>query len=247
VAVPNLVLLPGGVAAVDLVGFAPVLLLAALPVLGVPAAFALGRLVGGTAVPEGPAVPSAADRRELLRAVGPPTLVLLSSTFAGGALLTFLPQVTTPAVAGTALLVMGATAAASRFGAGYLADAGPGGGHRWLAPLLLAAAAGTAACGWGARDDAAVGWILLGALLCGTGYGALQNLTLVAAFRRAGPGRVDETSTVWNIGFDGGTALGSVMVGVLAGLWGFPLAFGVAAVACVLAVAATLPGRPAPA
>jgi dipeptide/tripeptide permease len=158
---------------------------------------------------------------------------------AGGALLTFLPQVTTSGVAGLALLLMGLGAAASRYGAGHLADAGSEGGREWLAPLLLVTAAGTAACAWGARDvDGATVWLLAGGLLCGTGYGALQNLTLVTAFHRAGPGRVDETSTVWNVGFDGGTALGAVVVGVVASAWSFPVGFAIAGVGCLVALAA---------
>ena len=181
----------------------------------------------------------------LLAAIAPPTAVLLSATLAGGALLTFLPQVTTPGKAGLALLLMGAAAAGSRFGAGHLADAGPRGGQQWMAPLLLVTAAGTSACAWGVREDAP-GWLLTGALLCGAGYGALQNLTLVSAFQRAGPGRVDETSTLWNVGFDGGTALGAVLVGVVASASGFPIAFAVAGAGCVLALAAARACRVAP-
>ena len=253
VAVPNLVLLPAGVPAVDAIGFAPVLLVAALPLLGIPAALALGRLVRPAPAPApvapvpGAPVPvpdpvAAPAARGLLAAVVPPTAVLLAATMAGGALLTFLPQVTSSGTAGLALLLMGVAAAASRFGAGHLADAGPGGGHAWLAPLLVVTAAGTTACAWGARDGT-TGWLLAGALLCGTGYGALQNLTLVSAFHRAGPGRVDETSTVWNVGFDGGTALGAVVVGVVASLWGFPIAFAVAGVGCMLALVAARASR----
>jgi len=255
VAVPNLVLLPAGVPAVDAVGFAPVLLVAALPLLGIPAALALGHLVRPAPAPAPvapvPGAPSP-DTGEaavpapqgLLAAVVPPTVVLLAATMAGGALLTFLPQVTSPGTAGVALLLMGIAAAASRFGAGHLADAGPRGGHGWLAPLLVVTAAGTTACAWGAGDGT-TGWLLAGALLCGTGYGALQNLTLVSAFHRAGPGRVDETSTVWNVGFDGGTALGAVVVGVVASVWGFPVAFACAGVGCVLALLAARLSRPA--
>lgn len=247
VALPNLLLLPTGVAAVDWVGFAPVLLLAALPVLGVPAAVVLGRLVDRHVPPPAvgdPAEPAAVGESSLLRAVAAPTTVLLASTLAGGALITFLPQITTSGVAGVALLLMGAAAAASRYGAGHLADRGPGAGEVWLGPLLLLTALGTAACAWGARPDASAWWLVLGALVCGTGYGALQNLTLDSAFHRAGPDRVAATSSVWNIGFDGGTALGSVLVGVLATAWGFPPALTVAAGGCVLALgAAYAPGR----
>jgi len=250
VAIPNLVLLPAGVPAVDLVGYTPVLLVAALPVLGIPSALALGRLVRPAPAPVAPVAGAAeqppggtAPAGGLLEAVVPPTLVLLAATMAGGALLTFVPQVTTSGTAGVALLLMGAAAAASRFGAGHLADSGPRGGQPWLAPLLLVTAAGTAACAWGAHEDA-TGWLLAGGVLCGTGYGALQNLTLVSAFQRAGTGRVDETSTVWNVGFDGGTALGSVVVGVVASAWSFPVGFAVAGVGCVLAVAAARWSRP---
>ena len=252
VAVPNLVLLPAGVPLVGLVGFTPVLLLAALPVLGIPAAVRLGNLVeaaaaNATATEQDGSVVAPEPRQGLLAAVGPPTIVLLSATLAGGALLTFIPQVTSSGLAGLALLVMGVAAAAARYGAGHLADAGPDAGQRWLAPLLLVTAAGTALCAWGSRDDMAGWWLLAGGLLAGAGYGALQNLTLVSAFHRAGPGRVDQTSTVWNAGFDGGTAIGSVMVGVLASTWGFPTAFALAGVGCLLAVSAAHATRQTPA
>lgn len=252
VAVPNLILLPAGVPLVGLVGFAPVLLLSALPVLGIPAAVRLGHLVeaaAGRATVTGPddRAALAEPRQSLLAAVGPPTIVLLSATLAGGALLTFIPQVTSSGIAGLALLLMGVAAAAARYGAGALADAGPGAGQQWLAPLLLLTAAGTALCAWGSRDDMSAGLLLVGGVLTGAGYGSLQNLTLVSAFHRAGPGRVDQTSTVWNAGFDGGTALGSVMVGVLASAWGFPTAFAVAAAGCVLALGAARATLPPPA
>ncbi|MFC6285889.1 MFS transporter [Nocardioides sp. GCM10027113] len=251
VALPNLLLLPTGVAAVDLVGFAPVLLVGATPLLGLLAAVRLGRLVDDTlaARSTAPASPTAAPGGEvgagLLRAVAAPTAVLLAATLAGGALITFLPQVTTSGVASLALLLMGAAAALSRYGAGHLADLAPAGGAAWLGPLLLVTAAGTLACAWGAREDAAgaAASLLLGALACGLGYGSLQNLTLVSAFHRAGPDRVAGASMVWNIGFDGGTALGSVLVGALAAGWGFPPAFAVAAGACVLALGAAYAAR----
>jgi dipeptide/tripeptide permease len=239
--------MPAGVPLVGLVGFTPVLLLAALPLVGISAAVRLGHLVESAlaaraaedaaerAVPGGESVGE--PRTGLLAAVGPPTIVLLAATLAGGALLTFIPQVTSSGIAGLALLLMGVAAAAARYGAGNLADAGSRAGQQWLAPFLLLSAAGTALCAWGTYDESRA-WLLMGGLLAGAGYGALQNLTLVSAFHRAGPGRVDQTSTVWNAGFDGGTALGSVMVGVVASARGFPTAFAVASIGCLIALVA---------
>lgn len=251
VAVPNLALLPAGVPMVDIVGFVPVLLVAALPVLGIPSALTLGRLMrsdraSDAAAPRPPARPDTGATLGLLRATWPPTAVLIAATLAGGALSTFLPQVTSSNTAGLALLLLGVSTAACRFGAGHLADSGPGAGERWLAPLLVLTAAGTSACAWGIREEAAV-WLLAGSVLCGAGYGALQNLTLVLAFHRVGPSRVDGASTMWNVGFDGGTALGAVVVGAVASVAGFPVAFAAAGAGCVLAliaVHATRTARP---
>ena len=58
--------------------------------------------------------------------------------------------------------------------------------------------------------------LLLGALVVGVPYGALQNLTLLIAFARVPAAGIPTASAAWNIGFDAGTATGSVVVGALA-------------------------------
>ena len=70
--------------------------------------------------------------------------------------------------------------------------------------------------------------ILAACALLGLSYGALQNLTLVLALASVPRSRTHTASAVWNIGFDAGTALGSVLVGMIAAGVGFPTAMLVA-------------------
>ena len=116
VAVPNLVLLPGSVPLVDRWGFAPIFWVAALPLLGVPSALRLTRVLRDTGRRLGR--PGRSGSSGSLRSVGrhrAADLVLFSVTMAGGALLTFAPQLTDSGTAALVLLIMGLTAALSRW------------------------------------------------------------------------------------------------------------------------------------
>jgi predicted MFS family arabinose efflux permease len=68
-------------------------------------------------------------------------------------------------------------------------------------------------------------------------YGGLQNLTLVVAFEAVTPRQTRVASAVWNVGFDAGTGLGAVAVGLIAAGASFSLALLVTAAASL----ATLP------
>ena len=57
---------------------------------------------------------------------------------------------------------------------------------------------------------------MAGAAVFGAGYGATQNLTLVAAFARAGENGTTTASAMWNASFDAGTATGALALGFLA-------------------------------
>jgi MFS family permease len=230
VAVPNLVLLPAGPWIAERVGFWVIFAVSALPLAGIPAALRLAAHLRGSSPAQvnlagGPSQAgdsTAAAYRHLLR----PTLLLTSVTLAGGAALTFVPQMTHGSALGAlGLFVMGVVTALGRWRAGPLSDRY--GAQRFLRPLLLVAAAGTALLAWSVVDAGRtrVGIFLAGAAVLGLAYGALQNLTLVVAFAVVSRRHRDLASAVWNVGFDAGTALGSVAVGVIAARTSFAVAF----------------------
>jgi MFS family permease len=233
VALPNLLLLPAGPWMAERAGFWVVFAISALPVLGVPAALRLAaelREISPVQVPRTArptsGEPASAAYRHLLR----PAVLLTSVTLAGGAAITFVPQMTRGDVLGAAgLFVMGVVGTVARWQAGPIADRY--GTQQFLWPLLLVAAAGTALLAWSvaAVHRTNVGLFLAGASVLGLGYGALQNLTLVVAFASVPRRHHHLASAVWNVGFDGGTALGSVAVGLIAARTSFTVAFLVAA------------------
>jgi predicted MFS family arabinose efflux permease len=235
IAVPNLIAVPAGVALV-LDGHTAVLSwLAAAPVLALPLVAVLARAVRWQA---GPGTSS----RAAVRAALAPSAVLFVVTLAGGGLVTFLPIERPDGVLATvALLVFGVTGALTRWRAGLLVDrVGTG---RLLPSTLLLGAAGMAVVALGLGTGDAV--VLLGAALFGAGYGAVQNLTLVTAFTRAGEGGATAASALWNASFDAGTALGALALGVVAagaGLsWTYLLVTAVLVAALPVARAAARP------
>jgi predicted MFS family arabinose efflux permease len=235
IAVPNLVAVPAGVALV-LDGHTAVLSwLAAAPVLALPLVAVLARAVpwqGG----------GRTSSRAAARAALAPSAVLFVVTLAGGGLVTFLPIERPDGVLATvALLVFGVAGALTRWRAGLLVDrVGTG---RLLPSTLLLGAAGMAVVAVGLPTGDAV--VLVGAALFGAGYGAVQNLTLVTAFARAGEGGTTAASALWNASFDAGTALGALVLGVVAagaGLsWTYLLVTAVLVAALPVARAATRP------
>jgi predicted MFS family arabinose efflux permease len=227
IAVPNLVAVPAGVALV-LGGHAGWLAwLAACPVLALPLVPGLARRVHWEGAAGG-------SSRAAVRAALLPSVVLLLVTLAGGGLMTFLPIERPDGVLATAaLLLFGVTAALGRWRAGLLADRV---GTRLLLPVALAAGAvglAAVALGLGTSDVVVLG----GAAVFGAGYGAVQNLTLVSAFARAGEGGSTAASAMWNASFDAGTAAGALALGLVAAGVGLDRTF-------VLVAAVLLAGLP---
>ena len=245
IAFPQLVLVPSSAWVAESLDFRVVFALGALPVLAAPFAALLGRRLDAAAsdVATSDGAPGAGDatgRGRTLLALLMPSLVLLAVTTPGGALLTFAPQFAGGAGAAVAgLLGFTAATALARWGVGGFADRfGP---RVFLAPLLLVCAGGLALCAAAIADGGArPALLVLGMTVVGVSYGSLQNLTLVAAFA-AVPARQHSTaSAVWNIGFDAGTGLGSLVVGFIAAGTSFSVGLLTTAVVCVVAAVAVM-------
>ncbi len=242
VAAPNLVLLPAGPWIAESLGYWVAFVLSALPLAGIPAALRLASALrlqapdlhpGDEGLPD-PGDPVSAAYRRLLR----PMLLLLVVTLAGGAVITFTPQmIDSASVAAGGLLLMGLSAAISRWRFGVFADRY--GAQRFVVPLVPLTGAAMALVSWSVADTdgVRVGSFLVAMLLVGVCYGGLQNLTLLISFSAVSRRHHNLASAVWNVGFDAGTALGSVAVGVIAEVTSFATAFLVAAALAV----ATLP------
>lgn len=229
IAIPNLVVLPASVVVADRLGFEIAFVVGAIPLLGIPAAFLLGRAMGGLEphVDTGPA-PVVGDRGRAVRRLAVPAAVLLAITLTGGALMTFIPQLTRSAWwSMVALLVFGATGAFFRWWIGKVADRrGIGMKMFWL---LLVGGTGMVALALAVHQSWV--WLLLASVaVVGVAYGALQSLTLLSAFNQVERRHYSTASAVWNIGFDGGTAIGSMVLGAAAGLASFTVGMGVLAV-----------------
>lgn len=243
IALPQMLLVPSSVWIAEQVGFWAVFVLGALPVAAVVPALLLGSRIDrleGQAAPEAPSgsARSGTSGRPLLALIVP-SLVLLSITTPGGALLTFAPQfpgLGGPAVVGLFLFTL--TAAATRWLVGGLADRF---GHRGFpAPLSLIGALGLGLTAWAVSSQS--GAALLGGMaLTGIAYGSLQNVTLIEAFASVGPRHRDIASMVWNIGFDCGTGLGALLVGFIAAGTSFTVGLEITAGVCLLVAVALAP------
>ncbi|WP_232331527.1 MFS transporter [Agromyces laixinhei] len=260
IAVPQVLLLPIGPWLADTVGFWLVFALGTLPLLGIGFAPALAHAWHGaidtpehhgdgtadTTTGEG----DGAGRRSWMpRGLLRPMLLLLAVTLAGGALITFAPQmVSTPAATTGGLALFTVAAAISRWGIGGPADRH--GTRPFVWPLVLATSVGLVLVAFAVSDPAAtlVPLFLCGMALSGVAYGGLQNLTLLLSLNAVRREEYDTASAVWNIGFDAGTGVGSMLIGSLAARLAFAPALLVAAAASL----ATLPlafvrGRRSPA
>jgi predicted MFS family arabinose efflux permease len=147
-------------------------------------------------------------------------LLFAVTTMAAGVVVTFLPL----AVPGSgvfsaagALLVIGITSTASRWWAGRFGDRRDP--RLLLAPGLIACAGGMVCLPLGGVI------LLLGAVLFGTGFGLLQNSTLILMMGRVSKSEYGLGSTLWNSAFDAGTGIGAFSFGFVISAVGFSWSF----------------------
>ena len=238
VAGAQLVLTPISPLIADQAGLPVALAVAALPLAGIPFALAAGgaiaqharaaaaALPGGTGPAHDPLETPREERRALVR-LWPPILALTAVTCAGGAITTFTPQFVPDAVLTVvALFLYTAAAAFARWAVGAPADRH--GAQRFVLPGLAIAALGLAAIAAsiaGIAGSAAPALLIAGAILVGTAFGTMQNVTLVRAFEVAGEHAKGVASTAWNVAFDAGTGIGALAIGALAAGTSFALSF----------------------
>ncbi|MCJ8504042.1 MFS transporter [Kocuria flava] len=236
IAGPQILLLSAGPWLVDQFGFRAVFAVAALPAVAAVPAIGLARMLDH--------VPEQQERAPYVRLLRPMAL-LTGATLAGGALLTFMPQMSSrAALTFLALLLMNVAAALARWRIGVLSDRfGPSG---FLWPLVLLTTAGMALLAWAVRDPRATAApaLLVGAVLVGIGYGGLQSLTLVLTFDAVSRPHYGSASAAWNIGFDVGTGLGSVVVGTVAAGTSFSTALLIAGALSLLTLPTALRRQP---
>ncbi|MFJ1715320.1 MULTISPECIES: MFS transporter [unclassified Streptomyces] len=232
IAGPQFILVSTAPWAAENLGFGVVFAVGALPLLGVVPALRLARRLSGhpagTEDPPHRAAPAGGPAAYL--PLLPPMLLLLGVTTAGGALITFAPQMSgDPAATLAGLLLLTGTAAVSRWRFGALADRY--GTRPFLWPLVIVTAVGLASTAWAVTSPEETGVVplLAGMALVGISYGGLQNLTLVDAFAAVDRRSSGIASAVWNIGFDAGTGVGALLVGYLATGASFSLALTVTA------------------
>ncbi len=191
-------------------GISPLLGLAAIPVIRRSASAAQGFVESGVGIF------AALGRGPLLRI----SLIFTATTMAAGVVLTFLPLAAPgsglfSAVGG--LLIFGAATTVARWWAGRFGDHRDP--HLLLAPGLIACALGMIALPTGGLA------LLIGAALFGTGYGILQNASLILIMNRVLGNEHAMGSTLWNVAFDSGTGLGAFLFGFIIPLTGFFWAF----------------------
>lgn len=195
-------------------GLAPLLGLVAVP--GIRRAVSIGKGFRES----GASIFVALGRGPLLRI----SLIFTATTMAGGVVLTFLPL----AVPGSglfsavgALFIFGSTLTVARWWAGRFSDRGDP--HVLLVPGLLACVLGMICLPFGGLV------MLAGAVLFGTGFGLLQNTTLILTMSRVSESEHAMGSTLWNVAFDAGTGLGAFLFGFIIPATGFAWAFALSA------------------
>ncbi len=238
IAAPQIFLVPTSVWIAENVGFWVVFAIGAAPLIASIPAFLLARRLDRVSrAPMAEHHPHRTGGRVWIALIAP-SVVLLTITAPGGALLTFVPQfpeVGEYAVAG--LFALTACAAAARWLIGGMADRF---GHLpFQPPLLLLGAVGLALCVWSMAGGGGAA-LVIGMAITGIAYGALQNVTLIESFAAVGPRHRDVASAVWNIGFDCGTGIGALVVGFIAAGTDFGVALSTTSALCIVVAAVVL-------
>ncbi|MGV0378874.1 MULTISPECIES: MFS transporter [Corynebacterium] len=246
VGLAQMVALPSGLALVDKIGYDAVYVIAA--------SIGAISLVACLSIPPIPPADPDAETQQSVRVpmwhlALVPALGLMFVTTAYGAITNFLPvsmreldPVSGAALAGVMLAVLNFAAMVARYAAGRIMDRRgyPG---SVIIPCQIIAAIGVALMAMILSMELPAWTMLIAALFYGAGFGGVQNEALTLLFYRLPRHKTSEASAIWNIGFDGGTGLGSTFYGVLVAQMAFAPVFGIASAVITIGLAITLLDR----
>ncbi len=211
--------------------FIPVLLAVALPCA---ALFRIGSIAAASSEPilsetrASPRLWATCTRVDIVW----PVLIFLPSAVAYGGLYTFLPMSSrTPIVA---LLVFGAGFAVGRYSGGWLSDRRrPSVVIVWSSLLALFGVVATALVG-----DGLIGMAF--PLVAGLGIGATATASLIWVMASVGLPKAGLGSTIWNMSFDIGIAIGGIGLGIIASKLDYAWAYGSTAMLMIFSSALAL-------
>ncbi|PTR32339.1 putative MFS family arabinose efflux permease [Rhodococcus sp. OK519] len=172
-----------------------------------------------------------------------PCVSMLVASAAYGGMSSLLPIATESraTIAGFALSASAGAMLVGRYGAGVVADRI--GAGRTLVPALVLAAVGMGLIALSVAGTGGDAALVVGAMAFGAGFGAVQNEALLTLLASAGPDRVGAASAAWNIAYDGGTGIGAIALGAVAGAAGYPAVFALSAIAALIVAPAALAVR----
>ena len=221
-----------------------------LDVFGLPAvawsatAFGVVGLVAAARLPHVyPAPPEKTDapalsRKAVFLLLAGPFMVMVAVTLPYGAAASFLSPAldsivsgSGAVVAGVGLGLLGVGVIVGRTVAGLVSDRRGPGALVW--PGLIVAALGMGGIAALLSTGANPWWFIAPTVVFGLGFGAVQNEALVASFERMPRSKLGTASASWNISFDAGTGLGSIVMGGFAG-FGYVVLFTVSAAIVLL-------------
>lgn len=231
VGISEAIFLPAGLWLLEVFGLATVAWSATA--FGVVGLVAAARLPDAHPTPVEKSDPFALSRKVMLVLLAGPFMVMVAVSLPYGAAASFLSPALDSIVSGSGAVVaglglglLGAGVIVGRTFAGLISDRRGPGALVW--PGLLVAALGMAGIAGLLSVSANPWWFIAPTVVFGLGFGAVQNEALVASFERMPRSRLGTASASWNISFDAGTGLGSVVMGGFAG-FGYVVLFTIAA------------------
>ncbi|GAB3940823.1 MFS transporter [Corynebacterium tapiri] len=188
------------------------------------------------------AVAGGAPQVSMWKLVLVPALAVTTVSMSFGAVSTFLPAAvreidpsTGAVIGGFMLSIVGASIMTARYVSGAIADRTGKPGQLMIISEIIALL-GMVLMSVTVALHLSVWLLVVAAILFGSGFGAAQNEALLSMFHRLPRSKVSEASAVWNIFYDAGTGLGSIVYGAVVASYFYHGAFAVGAAVIVLGI-----------